>query len=67
MSGIQLVAGLGNPGREYEQTRHNAGFWFVDALAAARGASFHKETKFAGEVAKFQAGGRTVWLLKPGT
>ncbi|HMN80204.1 MAG TPA: aminoacyl-tRNA hydrolase [Burkholderiaceae bacterium] len=67
MSGIQLVVGLGNPGREYEQTRHNAGFWFVDALAAARNTSFHKETKFAGEVAKFQAGGQTVWLLKPGT
>ncbi|AMS31755.1 MAG: aminoacyl-tRNA hydrolase [Betaproteobacteria bacterium] len=60
---IKLVVGLGNPGREYESTRHNAGFWFVDALARELGASFNRETKFHGEVAK--AGG--VWLLKPTT
>ncbi len=60
---IKLVVGLGNPGREYEQTRHNAGFWFVDALARSLGASFNKESKFHGEVAK--AGG--IWLLKPMT
>lgn len=60
---IKLVVGLGNPGREYEQTRHNAGFWFVDALARSVGASFAKENKFFGEVAK--AG--SVWLLKPTT
>lgn len=60
---IKLVVGLGNPGREYEQTRHNAGFWFVELLARKLGASFNKESKFHGEVAK--AAG--VWLLKPGT
>ncbi len=60
---IKLVVGLGNPGREYEQTRHNAGFWWLDALARELGASFNKESKFHGEVAK--AGG--VWLLKPQT
>lgn len=58
---IKLVVGLGNPGREYENTRHNAGFWWVEALARDLGAVFKKENKFHGEVAK--AGG--VWLLKP--
>ena len=60
---IKLVVGLGNPGREYERTRHNAGFWWLDALARELGAVFNKESKFHGEVAK--AGG--VWLLKPTT
>lgn len=60
---IKLVVGLGNPGREYERTRHNAGFWWVEALARELGASWKKESKFHGEVAK--AGG--VWLLKPAT
>jgi peptidyl-tRNA hydrolase, PTH1 family len=60
---IKLVVGLGNPGREYEMTRHNAGFWFADALARSLGASFNKESKFHGEVAK--AGG--VWIVKPTT
>lgn len=60
---IKLVAGLGNPGREYEDTRHNAGFWWLDRLARNLGATFKKESKFHGEVAK--AG--DVWLLKPST
>ena len=62
-SPIKLVVGLGNPGREYEQTRHNAGFWWVDALAREWSAKFKKENKFHGEVAKVGA----VWLLKPQT
>ena len=45
---IRLVAGLGNPGRGYARTRHNAGFWFVDALAARLGATFAHEARFAG-------------------
>jgi peptidyl-tRNA hydrolase, PTH1 family len=63
---IKLVVGLGNPGREYEHTRHNAGFWFVDALARECGVSFNKESKFHGEVAKI-GGSSGVWLLKPTT
>jgi PTH1 family peptidyl-tRNA hydrolase len=60
---IRLVAGLGNPGREHTATRHNAGFWFVDALARQIGATFAHESRFAGEVAR--AG--DVRLVKPMT
>lgn len=49
---IRLVAGLGNPGRGYAATRHNAGFWFANALAAKLGASFAGEAKFAADVAR---------------
>lgn len=60
---IRLVAGLGNPGKSYERTRHNAGFWFVDALAAKLGAGLASQSKFAAEVAR--AG--EVRLAKPAT
>jgi PTH1 family peptidyl-tRNA hydrolase len=65
--GIVLIAGLGNPGPEYDRTRHNAGFWFVDALAQRHGGNFRQENKFAGQVCRVEIGGREVWLLKPQT
>lgn len=64
---IALIVGLGNPGTEYEATRHNAGFWFVDELAASAGASWSSDSKFSGDVAKASLHGETVWLLKPMT
>ena len=67
MAGLRLIVGLGNPGAEHARTRHNAGFWFIDALAAQAGARFGLESKLHGETAKAQIGGQTVWLLKPAT
>lgn len=61
---IRLVVGLGNPGREHEATRHNAGFWYADALAARLVAPFSGEAKFHGRVARAVGDLR---LLKPGT
>ncbi len=64
---INLIVGLGNPGREYEKTRHNAGFWWVDAIAERKRASWRRETKFSGWIAKVEEGGREFVLLKPAT
>jgi PTH1 family peptidyl-tRNA hydrolase len=64
MQPIRLVVGLGNPGREHAATRHNAGFWFVDALAVRLATAFVSEGKFHGQVAKAAGDLR---LLKPGT
>lgn len=64
---IQLVVGLGNPGADYVLTRHNAGFWFVDALARACGGSFKHERKFNGDVCRIQIDGHDIRLLKPDT
>ncbi|CAA6814669.1 MAG: Peptidyl-tRNA hydrolase (EC [uncultured Thiotrichaceae bacterium] len=66
-SSIQLIVGLGNPGSQYDKTRHNAGFWFVDALANAANETFRLESKFSGEVCKVNISGKNVWLLKPAT
>lgn len=67
MTAIRLIVGLGNVGPEYEDTRHNAGFWYVDALARQAGARPARESKFHGEVAKASLHGAQCWLLKPGT
>lgn len=64
---IKLIVGLGNPGREYEATRHNAGFWWVDELARNNGANFRNDSKFHGLVARTALHGHEVHLLKPQT
>jgi PTH1 family peptidyl-tRNA hydrolase len=64
---IRLIVGLGNPGPEYETTRHNAGFWLVDHIADDMRASFAMEKAFSGFVAKARHGGENVVLLKPTT
>lgn len=67
MTPVRLIVGLGNPGREYEETRHNAGFWWVDRVAAGRGASFSLDRKFHGQATRINLSGRETWLLKPAT
>jgi PTH1 family peptidyl-tRNA hydrolase len=64
---IDLIVGLGNPGTEYQATRHNAGFWFVDLLAREHGARFTGERKLKGDCAEVRIAGRRVRLLKPTT
>lgn len=61
----RLVVGLGNPGAEYTETRHNAGFWFCERLAGKLGARFSHESRFHGLVANAREAG--VWLLMPQT
>ena len=67
MSEIKLIVGLGNPGREYEGTRHNAGFWWVDGFAHAHQITFKAENKFHGLAARSSVQGREIFLLKPQT
>ena len=67
MEGLRLIVGLGNPGREYERTRHNAGFRFVDAVAERFGGRFAVDSKLFGETARVEIGGPTVRLLRPAT
>lgn len=64
---IALIVGLGNPGDEYRNTRHNVGFDFVDRLAQAKGARFSHQAKFFGETARISTPAGDVWLLKPTT
>jgi PTH1 family peptidyl-tRNA hydrolase len=64
---IKLFVGLGNPGPEYEATRHNAGFWWIDALARERKLTLMPERSYHGLVARMQVGGQPVWLLEPQT
>ena len=67
MAGLRLIVGLGNPGTEYLRTRHNAGFWFVDALASGQNERFGFDGKLHGETCKLRIGGEPVWVLKPAT
>jgi len=63
--GFELIVGLGNPGNEYAETRHNAGFCFLDELARQHSTNLKPETKFFGEAGKAMIGSRSVHLLKP--
>ena len=67
MIAVRLIVGLGNPGAEYQDTRHNAGFWFVDRVARTGSATFRHESRFHGEVARVFLEGQDLWLLKPST
>lgn len=62
---IRLVAGLANPGPQYQLTRHNAGAWFLDALARRHGAVLRDESRFFGRHARVNLGGQNVSLLEP--
>ncbi|MFV0680361.1 aminoacyl-tRNA hydrolase [Ottowia sp.] len=64
---IKLFVGLGNPGPQYEDTRHNAGFAWVDAVARQLGAPLALERGFHGLVARANVQGHSVWLLQPQT
>jgi PTH1 family peptidyl-tRNA hydrolase len=64
---IKLFVGLGNPGPEYEATRHNAGFWWIEALARDLKVSLLPERSYHGIAARAQVGGQSVWLLEPRT
>jgi peptidyl-tRNA hydrolase, PTH1 family len=64
---IKLFVGLGNPGPEYEATRHNVGFWWVDALASELKVTLTHDRSYHGLVARTTLHGQTVWLLEPQT
>jgi PTH1 family peptidyl-tRNA hydrolase len=64
---IKLIVGLGNPGAEYEATRHNAGFWWLDAVAQELKVNLVPDKSYWGLVARTQVQGQTVWLLAPQT
>ncbi|MEW6445027.1 MAG: aminoacyl-tRNA hydrolase [Pseudomonadota bacterium] len=66
-SDIRLIVGLGNPGAEYADTRHNAGFWFVDEIARMTGSTLRPEPRFHGQAARVTLDGRELWLLAPTT
>jgi PTH1 family peptidyl-tRNA hydrolase len=62
---IKLFVGLGNPGAEYEATRHNAGFWWIDALSQELKVPLNLDKNYYGQVGRTTLNGQTVWLLKP--
>ena len=64
---IKLFVGLGNPGPEYDATRHNAGFWFIDALARELKIALVPEKSYFGLAARCMVAGQAVWLLQPQT
>lgn len=65
MTQLNIIVGLGNPEDKYERTLHNAGFWFVDAVARKYGGQFRYEKKFDAECCRVNIQGEEVWLVKP--
>lgn len=65
MPNLTVIAGLGNPEDKYEKTLHNAGFWFVDALARKYDGKFRYEKKFDADCCKVRISGQEIWLIKP--
>ena len=65
MTNLSIIVGLGNPEDKYERTLHNAGFWFVDAVARKYGGQFRYEKKFDAECCRVNIQGEEVWLVKP--
>ena len=64
---IRLLVGLGNPGPEYETTRHNAGFWFIDAVARELRVNLAPDRSYFGLVARMSRPDGPIWLLEPMT
>lgn len=62
---LKLLVGLGNPGPDYARTRHNAGWWLVDALAAHHGGQWRREARRHVELSRIHIGGSELWLAKP--
>jgi PTH1 family peptidyl-tRNA hydrolase len=62
---LRLIVGLGNPGPEHALTRHNAGFWFADALARQHGGHFRAQRRFQGDAAKIRIGEHEIEIFKP--
>lgn len=67
MHPLRLIVGLGNPGAQYEDTRHNAGFWWLEALARKVGVSLRNEPKFHGRAGRLASAQGDIWLLCPDT
>jgi PTH1 family peptidyl-tRNA hydrolase len=67
MSKIKLIVGLGNPGTQYESTRHNAGFWWIDQICAQTASKLNVEAKFWGITGRLNSSTEEAWLLKPST
>ena len=67
MPALRLIVGLGNPGAEHSRTRHNAGFWFLDALAESLGARLGVDGKLHAATAKVEFAGQQLFLLRPTT
>ncbi len=64
---IKLIVGLGNPGKQYQSTRHNAGCWLIERLAAQRRLTLRKEARFHALVSRFETDSGHAWMLLPRT